>query len=62
MTYLPTTRDEEWRYADPVALAELAPEALDAWKEITLAPGEDRPFDVTIRALTGSTARDVLRC
>ena len=42
MTYLPTTRDEEWRYADPVALAELTPEALDAWKEISLAPGEVR--------------------
>ncbi len=42
MTYLPTTRDETWRYADPAALAELTPEALDAWKEITLAPGEVR--------------------
>jgi len=42
VTYLPTTRDEEWRYADPVALAELTPARLDAWKEITLAPGETR--------------------
>jgi Fe-S cluster assembly protein SufD len=42
MTYLPTTRDEEWRYADPAALAELTPEALDAWKDVTLAPGETR--------------------
>ena len=42
MTYLPTTRDEEWRYADPVALAELTPEALDAWKDVTLAAGETR--------------------
>ena len=42
MTYLPATRDEDWRYADPVALAELTPEVLDAWKEITLAPGENR--------------------
>ena len=42
MTYLPTTRDEEWRYADPVALAELVPASLDVWKEITLAPGETR--------------------
>lgn len=39
---LPTTRDEEWRYADPAALAELDPHALDAWKEIALAPGETR--------------------
>ena len=42
MTYLPTTREEEWRYADPAALAELTPAMLDAWKEITLAPGEVR--------------------
>ena len=42
MTYLPTTRDEAWRYADPVALAELRPEALDAWKDVTLAAGETR--------------------
>ena len=42
MTYLPTTRDEEWRYADPVALAELSPATLDVWKEIVLAPGETR--------------------
>ena len=42
MTYLPTTRDEEWRYADPVALAELTPETLDVWKEIELGPGETR--------------------
>jgi Fe-S cluster assembly protein SufD len=42
VTYLPTTRDEAWRYADPVALAELTPEALDAWKDVTLAPGEVR--------------------
>ena len=42
MTYLPTTRDEAWRYADPVALAELDPQALETWKEITLAPGEVR--------------------
>src|SRR6185503_5785931 len=42
VTYLPTTRDEEWRYADPVALAELTAVELDAWKEIALAPGEVR--------------------
>jgi len=42
VTYLPTTRDEEWRYADPVALAELVPASLDVWKEIALAPGETR--------------------
>jgi Fe-S cluster assembly protein SufD len=42
MTYLPTTHDEDWRYADPAALAELEPAAFEAWKDITLAPGETR--------------------
>jgi len=42
VTYLPTTRDEEWRYADPAALAELGPATLDVWNETTLAPGETR--------------------
>ncbi len=42
MTYLPTPRDEEWRYADPEALAQLAPADLDVWHEATLAPGETR--------------------
>jgi Fe-S cluster assembly protein SufD len=42
MTYLPTTHDEDWRYADPAALAELEPAALEAWKDITLAAGETR--------------------
>ena len=39
---LPTTRDEEWRYADPEALAQLAPADLDVWHEAVLAPGETR--------------------
>jgi Fe-S cluster assembly protein SufD len=38
----PTTRDEEWRYADPEALAQLTPADLDVWHEATLAPGETR--------------------
>lgn len=38
----PTTRDEDWRYADGDALASLAPQAFDAWKDVTLAPGETR--------------------
>ena len=42
MTYLPTTRDEEWRYADPEALAQLVPADLDVWHEAVLAPGETR--------------------
>ena len=39
---LPTTRDEEWRYADPEALAQLRPADLEAWHDATLAPGETR--------------------
>jgi Fe-S cluster assembly protein SufD len=39
---LPTRRDEAWRYADMGALARLGAGALDAWREIALAPGEAR--------------------
>ena len=39
---LPTSRDEEWRYADFTALETLAPEAFGHWKEVELAPGETR--------------------
>lgn len=39
---IPTTHDEDWRYASSDALARLAPEAFDVWKEIELAPGETR--------------------
>ncbi|MDE2560746.1 MAG: SufD family Fe-S cluster assembly protein [Sphingomonadales bacterium] len=41
-TTLPTTRDEDWRYADGDALAAFAPQAFDVWKDVTLAPGEAR--------------------
>ena len=37
---LPTTRDEDWRYADAAALRDLTAETLDGWHEITLAAGE----------------------
>lgn len=47
---LPTTRDEAWRYADGAALARLAPAALDAWREMTLAPGEVRAKDLLLGA------------
>ena len=39
---LPTTRDEDWRYADPAALEPLTPEKLNVWHEVELAPGEAR--------------------
>ncbi|MEZ5744711.1 MAG: SufD family Fe-S cluster assembly protein [Sphingomonadaceae bacterium] len=37
---LPTTRDEDWRYASAAELEALTPEVLDDWHEATLAPGE----------------------
>ncbi len=45
---LPTTRDEDWRYADPAALSALAPADLDTWYEATLAPGEARAKDLIL--------------
>ena len=39
---IPTTRQEDWRYADPRALEQLTPEAFAQWKEVELAPGEIR--------------------
>jgi len=38
----PTTRQEEWRYADASALEQFTPEAFQQWKEVELAPGETR--------------------
>jgi Fe-S cluster assembly protein SufD len=46
LAVLPTTRDEAWRYADPAALAALAPADLDSWQEVTLALGETRTQDL----------------
>jgi Fe-S cluster assembly protein SufD len=39
---LPTTRDEDWRYADPAELARLEPAVLDGWKDVALSAGEVR--------------------
>ena len=47
---LPTTRDEDWRYADAAALAALEPAMLDGWKAIVLAPGEVRGHDLVLDA------------
>jgi Fe-S cluster assembly protein SufD len=44
----PSTRDEDWRYADPVALAALVPAELDAWHEASLVPGETRAKDLIL--------------
>ena len=48
LAVLPSTRDEDWRYADPAALAALAPAALDAWHAVVLAPGETRAKDLIL--------------
>jgi Fe-S cluster assembly protein SufD len=45
---LPTTREEDWRYADREALAGLEPAVLDAWHEAELAPGEVRSKDLVL--------------
>ncbi len=45
---LPTTREEDWRYADPAALAALDMPALDAWHEAVIAPGEVRAKDLIL--------------
>jgi Fe-S cluster assembly protein SufD len=46
----PTTRDEDWRYADAAALAALAPASVGAWQERTVAPGEAVTRDVVLDA------------
>lgn len=45
---LPTTRDEDWRYAPAAELETLDPAALEAWHEATLAPGEVRAKDLIL--------------
>ncbi|WP_337190533.1 SufD family Fe-S cluster assembly protein [Tsuneonella aeria] len=45
---LPTNRDEEWRYADPAAIAGLDADALALWRDVTLAPGETRTKDLVL--------------
>ena len=37
---IPTTRDEDWRYADPDALRGLTAGTLDDWHEMTLPAGD----------------------
>ncbi|WP_230292341.1 SufD family Fe-S cluster assembly protein [Croceicoccus sp. Ery5] len=36
---LPTTRDEDWRYADLAALKELTADVLDDWREVAIPAG-----------------------
>lgn len=50
----PTTRDEDWRYADPQFLAEAPMAYLAEWGEIAVAPGET--ICDTIRLGDGASA------
>jgi len=60
---LPTTHDEDWRYADAAALRSAAPDVLTGWTEITVPVGETRAEtrDVTgverLRVRVGKGAR-----
>ena len=39
---IPTTHDEDWRYADPAFLGGADPAVLAQWEEVQVAPGESR--------------------
>jgi len=64
---LPTRRDEAWRYADIDALARIGADAINEWREITVAAGEtwretmvvgsDNPELRRIRLTVGDGAR-----
>lgn len=44
---LPTTREEDWRYADGGFLAEADPQAIHHWRRLDVPPGETRYEYVT---------------
>jgi Fe-S cluster assembly protein SufD len=48
VTALVSTREEDWRYADPVAIAALTPADLDTWQDAAVAPGEVRAEDLIL--------------
>lgn len=51
---LPTTRDEEWRYADIASLTDVA---LDNWTDITVAAGEEHRQCLLLEAATPEVLR-----
>jgi Fe-S cluster assembly protein SufD len=53
----PTSKDEEWRYADIPALARLVPDALDSWAELTVAPGDTHRQVLLLDAATPQVQR-----
>jgi len=48
MATLPTTRDEDWRYADPDWLAAADPVALGQWRELAVPAGETLRETLTV--------------
>ncbi len=59
---LPTTRDEDWRYADADFLASAAPETLTQWHEHAVAPGEiERGFATVVAPANANGLVDRLR-
>ncbi|HZF46696.1 MAG TPA: SufD family Fe-S cluster assembly protein, partial [Sphingomonadaceae bacterium] len=66
---LPTTRDEDWRYADPEWLAGADPVALAEWRELEVPAGgaisetlEIAPGVERLRVHVGRDARFALFC
>lgn len=57
LAVIPTTRDEDWRYADSAVLPTLAPDALSNWQIERLAAGETR----RITMIVGSDAPELRR-
>jgi len=47
---LPTTHDEDWRYADAAWLAAADPVALDQWRELSVAAGDTVCQTATVAA------------
>lgn len=59
---VPTTRDEDWRYADGDYLAAAGAEALARWRTIEVAPGEtERTCEVRLSGPEASGFVDRLR-
>lgn len=48
LAVIPTTRDEDWRYADSAVLPTLAPDALANWQKEDLAAGETRRVTMVV--------------
>ncbi|MGD9664074.1 MAG: SufD family Fe-S cluster assembly protein [Novosphingobium sp.] len=54
---IPTTHDEDWRYADAAVLATLTPDKLANWKTVDIAPGKTQRHTMVV----GSAAPELHR-